>query len=404
MNLNSRVLLASAVFLSLVLVPLVSLAQTVSKAQAKCIATLNKSGAKVMATQSKENARCVKSAGRGLEPDASACLVADRKGKVAKARAKTAGGETKKCTETPVFGFTGAASANSAAVGAALGIVDDVFGADFNAAISGDRSGASCQAAVAKIYPKLASADVGAFISCKRSGLKDGTITSATLLEGCFDAIAVDPRKKIARALGKLASIVAKKCGAVDLSIVFPGSCAGPGDFVDCVSRRVGCRVCLMLNGMDDLAEDCDLFDDGTRDGSCVDPSLTTTTTSTTTTTTSTLPPVLRNYEVTFGIDSVASSVGALSFAVTFATDAVSANCTGLIPTAVALSNENPAGTLNVSVFDVFGFAAPVDLIRCSLSAFSSNFDIAVGLLVDVAGVPIVPTPSVVVTDLVALP
>ena len=75
------------------------------------------------------------------------------KGKVAKARDKATSGEVKKCSERPAFGYVGAAAAADAGAAASLALVEDVFGADLDAAVvtkSADKAGAACQAELLK--------------------------------------------------------------------------------------------------------------------------------------------------------------------------------------------------------------------------------------------------------------
>ena len=43
----------------------------------------------------------------------------------------------------------------------------------------------------------------------------------------------------------------------------------GQPEFAQCVYRLVECRVCKMLNAMDDLSTNCDAFDDGVLNASC---------------------------------------------------------------------------------------------------------------------------------------
>ncbi len=60
-------------------------------------------------------------------------------------------------------------------------------------------------------------------------------------------------------------------CGAADLMGAFPGcGTVDPGALGLCLDARVECRVCLLLNTVDLLCMDCDLFDDGLLNGSCM--------------------------------------------------------------------------------------------------------------------------------------
>ncbi|MFP6608704.1 MAG: hypothetical protein VCB80_00780, partial [Deltaproteobacteria bacterium] len=76
---------------------------------------------------------------------------------------------------------------------------------------------------------------------------------------------------KVAKKETKLGADVFKKCLAVGASIdtTFPGDCSDAVDFDQCVIDRVDCRVCLMLQAVDRLSQDCDDFDDDTANDSC---------------------------------------------------------------------------------------------------------------------------------------
>lgn len=250
----------------------------VEKDQQICIYTMNKDGAGVAAAQGKNNVTCVKNAGRGRESDPLECLTRDDKARVAKAQTRTVNHELSRCTVPPSFGFTGAANVNQVAVDAELALIDDVFGPDFNGAVlalgtsatpPGDSARAACQRQVVRAYERVASAKVKAFAGCKKSRLKDGTISDATSLEAC---LGFDLGGRIFKAIQKLADTVARRCQGIDLAAAFPGGCP-PLDFATCVDQRVECRVCLMLNAMDAMNADCDLFDDGVPNGTCVAPS-----------------------------------------------------------------------------------------------------------------------------------
>tara|TARA_B100000315_G_scaffold185691_1_gene174850 strand:- start:55 stop:963 length:909 start_codon:yes stop_codon:yes gene_type:complete len=241
-----------------------------TRKQQKCINDLNKAGSKVSKTQGKINAGCVKDTGKDKESDPASCVTADGKGKLAKAKAKTVKAAERSCTETPDFGFAGSTAVNDSASGQELGLLTDVFGASLNASVltGADRTGAYCQAAAAKTYEKIMAAKLKVFLKCKKNGLKSGYINSRARLEECFDQIIADPRGKIAKTIAKLDKTMDRKCGDY-LVDAFPGTCEGESEFAQCVDRLVECRVCKMLNAMDDLSENCDAFDDGVLNASC---------------------------------------------------------------------------------------------------------------------------------------
>ncbi|MEO2136903.1 MAG: hypothetical protein ABGY28_05525, partial [bacterium] len=63
-----------------------------------------------------------------------------------------------------------------------------------------------------------------------------------------------------------------KNCTSVDVSQTLPGSCSASPDgtaAADCAVEVTLCKTCLELNVIDDMAYDCDQFDNGLADGSC---------------------------------------------------------------------------------------------------------------------------------------
>ncbi len=73
----------------------------------------------------------------------------------------------------------------------------------------------------------------------------------------------------------KLSSKIQKKCvdAGVSLNAAFPGSDPNgtndPAALLAWIEEMVECEVCLLVNAVDGLARDCDLFDDGLLNGSC---------------------------------------------------------------------------------------------------------------------------------------
>ncbi len=267
-----QILLSCATFGCLLLAPSAAFALS---SEATCLVKMNSAGAKIAKAQDGEALRCLKARAKG-QLDASqtnACLLADEKGRVAKARGKASSTETKKCTSTPTFGFSGATTTGDAAATEQLGIAHEVFGPDLGGAAllsSADATGASCQFAVLKATGKIVAAELKQFSKCKKTGLKAGSITDTSSLGTCLTEVAADPTGKIAKARAGVTKALDKKCGGVDLDAALPGSCAGSGDFSSCLSERADCRACLMLSEMDALGADCDLFDDGVANLSCI--------------------------------------------------------------------------------------------------------------------------------------
>jgi len=255
----------------------------IAKSGQDCINNVNKSAMSVSKSQGKENAACVKNAVKGNEPDPSACLSADGKGKVAKKEAKTFSSDTKHCTAPPSFGYTSAAVANAAATGEGAAVATDLYGAGMNAALAigaGDKDSGTCQSKISKHLEKVVAAQLKAFRTCKKDGLKSGVITTGASLADCFDNVSADG--KAISALSKMDADFTKRCAPLPVASLFPGTCASAPDLPDCFYEITLCRTCRMLDLMDGTARDCDLFDNGAADASCETPPIVTTTTTTT--------------------------------------------------------------------------------------------------------------------------
>ena len=180
------------------------------------------------------------------------------------------------------FGATDPNTVNKAAAQKELDLIHDIFGSDLNVviateAIAIDKPRSKCQQAVAKVVKKCQDAKLKEFNNCKKSGLKDQSSQSFIDLQDCMGQ---DPKGKIAKACdpttGKIRSTIDKKCGSVDFPGAFPQVVAIPGCGTDdpatlatCLDQIVEWHVCLALNTADNLARDCDDFDDGMVNGSC---------------------------------------------------------------------------------------------------------------------------------------
>ncbi|MDH3685840.1 MAG: hypothetical protein OEP95_06410 [Myxococcales bacterium] len=255
-------------------------AQPLTKDQQRCIEDLNKGGAAVVKAQGKEELKCLKDAAKGKEPNAQACATGDAKGKVAKARAKLAAGEAKRCTAPlPPFGYADSTAVGDAAVAERTGLTSDVFGPDLGLAAvakSVSKPDAACQAAVAKGVDKLSGALFGAATKAQKDLFrgKNGAPpeTAEELSSALLAAVAGDAKGKIARATSKLTSNAEKKCSAADPAALFPGACAATGaaaDLATCLEHVARCRFCYTLADFGTLDLACDDFDDTVANGSC---------------------------------------------------------------------------------------------------------------------------------------
>jgi hypothetical protein len=249
-------------------------AQQQSPAQAACILKVNKAVRGVAKAEGRLVGSCLKETSRSQPDLFDDCIAQDLRQKVEAARAKTALAIASYCSPPPSYGFTDANTANDAAVAQEVGLLADIFGEDYAAAVissNGDPTGARCQAAVQKSYEKILQAQIRTFESCKKTGLKSGSIDSEAALAACFDAVTADTRGRIGKGVVKLADALATSCGGVVLGDAFPGGCSSPG-FPACVEQKSACRTCLMITEVDGLDVQCDMADNGVADASCVDP------------------------------------------------------------------------------------------------------------------------------------
>ena len=261
-------------------------AQEQDKAQQACLNGLGKNAAGVAKAQGREAASCLGLAARGADLPGGglgACLDADPKERVAKAEGKTLQTDTSLCVSPPHFGYQPVATVNDAARAGSTSLLGDFLGGEMGTAVvtcESNRAACGCQSAVLKAATSSFSAKLKTYLACKKKALSGGA-TSVGALADCVDdvaasdSIAADTRGKLAKKDADLEDTVVSAC--LDASLVtdtlFPGECVGhsgdPG-FADCIDERIECRVCEMLNRGEGLGVDCDLFDDGAPNASCV--------------------------------------------------------------------------------------------------------------------------------------
>ena len=243
-----------------------------SSAEGKCIIALTTAGLTVAKQQGKDIALCLAGAQTGQVATAQDCLTADLSGKVALMEAKTTSADATKCTAPPSYGYTGADTVNASAEAAALGLEEDLFAADLDAAVilkTTSKTGAACQLAVAKAAQKLLDTQAKAFGTCQKTAIGAGSVDSTIELAACVSTPLASDAEKIATARAKLTQAVADKCIGVSLASAFPGECASAANTSTCISERSTCRACLMADGMESLSPGCDEIDDGLVNDSC---------------------------------------------------------------------------------------------------------------------------------------
>jgi hypothetical protein len=197
-----------------------------------------------------------------------ACMTADRKGKVLKAKVKTTERETRKCDlldVPPHFAYSQSATVNATAVDGALALTRKIFGrspvhdADL-ATKADDKDTAKCQLEMLKRADKLVNTVLKEIIKAEKKALKEETVNSSEALEARLQAV-LSSNKRIDRTQATLVKRVNRKCdGLPDPDTIFPGACADPDlDQVEiCVIAAARREACVQINAFDGLDLDCD--------------------------------------------------------------------------------------------------------------------------------------------------
>ncbi len=90
-------------------------------------------------------------------------------------------------------------------------------------------------------------------------------------LNACLDNINTDPQGKIAKSTSLLDEILTRKCSSPGVEDPLLGVCTNAANPAICLTERTACRACLQLIDAHDLSRrDCDLFDDGNTNQSCI--------------------------------------------------------------------------------------------------------------------------------------
>lgn len=259
-----------------------------SKAEQRCANVLNKNAAKLARSVDAEARRCIEDGGRGrLTTSIDACLLADRHGKIGKRKAKTRAGDQAKCVQPyPSFAYSEAGSANAIVESEALAFVGDLFGASLDTAVidcAAQPGLCACQQAVLKAAVRVNQARLKVFRKCKQAALRNNKApfvagaASAAEVGQCVNdgalagSVAADSKSKIAKRVEALGAEISLRCQMATTG-TFPGACDGLNGetLASCINARSKCRVCQTVNAADSLTVDCDLFDDGVANTSCV--------------------------------------------------------------------------------------------------------------------------------------
>lgn len=241
----------------------------------KCILAMNAVGGKINKLQGADVTRCFKFALRSSLPQGQSldsCAEGDLTGKIARTRGKLDIVEERRCSTTPPFGTAGSAIAGQAAVDSRLLLAEDWFGTDMDAAVvpfSAQFQNAKCQFLAIRRVDRLLLGMLRAYGRCARDAVRSFD-SSELSLSDCV--LAMDQDRKVVRGQAKLRRELeapAGKCTDRNQSALFPGDCAGAGDFAGCVGDLADCWSCNYLKAAGGLSVDCDLHDNGAADGSC---------------------------------------------------------------------------------------------------------------------------------------
>ena len=251
----------------------------VPSADQRCIAAFNQGVRKVAKAQSKIVKKCPAdfAAGRLISSTAEECVTSDPKGRLQQAVDKASAKTALLCTGvTPAFGTTPPGPAYARASVGQIDLTHETLARNLNTGLMGTAAGAACQAAVSDTLLKCADRRLREYLKCQKDALRSGAATDAASLAaaclGSGSSSQPDPVGHIQADCDlKIGSAVLQRCSTVDLGIAF-GPCypSDANEATDCLKRESACQLCQMVNDVDALSRDCDLFDDGVgTNGSC---------------------------------------------------------------------------------------------------------------------------------------
>jgi hypothetical protein len=224
-----------------------------SQAQQQCILGLQAAGAQVAKTAGNDAIRCISAAGQGKlsGPEAASCLFAESPA-LKRDRANTLAAAAKFCAKAPDFGPANAETVNAFLSNASN--IPALFDNDLGATLKSerqDRAAAACQLGLAKALNTLALSEIQGYGACAKRQLAQGLVVSTLDLQACLKSDATALVKAQKTAMRRLA----RQCGGVDASSVYPGPCsaAKAEELGACVAAQAHCAVANALNNADRL-------------------------------------------------------------------------------------------------------------------------------------------------------
>jgi cysteine-rich repeat protein len=160
-------------------------------------------------------------------------------------------------------------------------LLQDLFGATPESSLAPNALVMGCQSAVLKAAGKCEDLRLNSFNKCKKEGLKRGFVANAVELQvTCLGTGTTQPDPTGGKIASTCVGTTTKKIDGscvsrgVGLAGAFPGCGATTAaGLAACVDERLRCRFCTLLNDVDGLRRDCDLFDDGNdANETCAEP------------------------------------------------------------------------------------------------------------------------------------
>jgi hypothetical protein len=252
---------------------LLSLAPTgaAGAAERRCLGALYDGFARVTTRAGADARGCLRGLARGtLDRDAAVACLESTAG-LAQALVRVRARIAAHCPADVALSFGPADG--EALIAQAIAAAHDLTAAilDFDAAagLASAPPGTACQQAALAAAHACERARIAAFTHCVRQGLRSGTIADASGLAACLDAAPVGNEAEACGA--RAAARVAARCDARStLRVLVPGCVSDDHDAVaGCLARHAACRTCRALGAASGFTRDCDVFDDGLRNGSC---------------------------------------------------------------------------------------------------------------------------------------
>jgi cysteine-rich repeat protein len=248
----------------------------------RCINAINKSMRKVTLAAAKEMRSCLaKKAGELLGSQTVLDCIAAAPG-VQKATIGALITADNSCDGVPpAFGPHSISLHAPRAVQITQSFLQDLFGANPDAAHATNSLMMGCQSTVLKLSAKCEDLRINSFNKCKKEGLKRGFVASSVQLQStCLGSGSTQPDPTGGKIDSTCVTVPSAKIESacvsrgVSLAAAFPGCGATTAAGVaQCADQRLKCRICNLLNDVDGLSRDCDLFDDNNDNNeSCAEP------------------------------------------------------------------------------------------------------------------------------------